>query len=393
MTGLAHCVVCEAAEARPVWSVDGAPLYPFRPADKTKSRFGFGRLAIVACIRCGHLYNAAFDTGGADELYSSFVLTNEPVSPSMLRAVESVAETILRHAPARPSVLEVGGGGGALSLALAPHAREVHLVEPSRAVTAERFAGTQVQFHNSMFPAASIGERKFDVIACRQVIEHVPDPAPFLAALRARMNDSGLAYLELPSAEYVVERPSIVDFHYPHVHYYRRSEMTSLLQRAGFVIHDILDVKDGHDVAFVLGAATAEASPAVPTMPHDGLDNSLAAAYRRGQQRLAAMPGPVALYGANAYSQALLGLYPDVTIFGGMFDDTPSYAGKNAYGARIDLPVERPSPERLKDFAAVLITAYLHDRPIAEKVRATGFAGPILTVRADAPAGIPSLFA
>ncbi|MES1148005.1 MAG: class I SAM-dependent methyltransferase [Bradyrhizobium guangdongense] len=393
MTGLAHCVVCGAVEARPVWSVDNAPLYPFRPADKAKSRFGFGKLAIVACAQCGHLYNSAFDTGGADELYSSFVLTNEPVSPSMLRAVESVAETILRHASARPSVLEVGGGGGALSLTLAPHAREVHLVEPSRAVTAERFAGTQVQFHNGMFPAAALGERKFDVIACRQVIEHVPDPAPFLTALRARMKDDGLAYLELPSAEYVVDRPSIVDLHYPHVHYYRRSEMTALLQCAGFVVRDIIDVKDGHDVAFLLGAAPRNtASPAL-TMREDGLSAALASAHSRGGKRLAAMAGAIALYGANAYSQALLGLYPDVTSLAGMFDDTPSYAGKSAYGAHIDLPVERPSPERLKDFAAVLITAYLHDRPIADKVRAMGFAGPILTVRADPPAGLPSLFA
>lgn len=393
MTGLAHCVVCGAVEARPVWSVDNAPLYPFRPADKANSRFGFGKLAIVACAQCGHLYNSAFDTGGADELYSSFVLTNEPVSPSMLRAVESVAETILRRASARPSVLEVGGGGGALSLALAPHAREVHLVEPSRAVTAERFAGTHVQFHNGMFPAASLGARTFDVIACRQVIEHVPDPAPFLTALRARMKDDGLAYLELPSAEYVVERPSIVDLHYPHVHYYRRGEMTALLQRAGFAVRDVIDVKDGHDVAFLLGAASRSTASPVLTIPEDGLSAALALAHRRGEQRLAAMAGAIALYGANAYSQALLGLYPDVASFAGMFDDTPSYAGKSAYGAHIDLPVERPSPKRLKDFAAVLITAYLHDRPIAEKVRAMGFAGPILTVRADAPAGIPSLFA
>lgn len=396
MTGLSHCVLCGAADARPVWSVDKAPLYPFRPVEKAGSDFGFGRLAIVECERCGHLYNAAFDAEGADDLYSSFVLTNQPVSPSMLKAVETVAETILHHAKPRPSVLEIGGGGGALSLQLARDASEVHLVEPSRAVTAERFAGSGVTFHNTMFPAASLGLRTFDVVACRQVIEHVPEPAPFLAALRAQLSDDGIAYLELPSAEYIRQHRSIVDFHYPHVHYYRRSEMTALLRRAGFAILDVIDIKDGHDMAFLLAAAAPADTDSLPQPPGDGLTDALMAGHRHGAERLAGMAAPIALYGANAYSQALLGLYPDLALFGGIFDDTPSYAAKSAYGPRIDLPIEQPSAEKLGRYAAILITAYLHDVPIAEKIRTMGYSGPIHTVRANSaisqPAIVPSLF-
>src|SRR3954468_258326 len=252
MTGLSHCVLCGAKQAWPVWSVERAPLYPFRPIERIASDFGFGRLAVVECVRCGHLYNAAFDTARADDLYSGFVLTNQPVSPSMLKAVEVVAETILRRAKPRPSVLEIGGGGGALSLQLARHAREVHLVEPSRAVTPANFAGTGVTLHNSMFTAASLGRQTFDIVACRQVIEHIPEPVIFLAALRARLAEDGLAYLELPSADYIRRHRSIGDVHYPHVHYYRRCEMNVLLLRAGFAILDVIDIKDGHDVAFLL---------------------------------------------------------------------------------------------------------------------------------------------
>ena len=396
MTGLSHCVLCGAASSRPVWTVDKAPLYPFRPAERVGSDFGFGKLAIVECDRCGHLYNAAFDAGGADDLYSSFVLTNQPVSPSMLKAVETVAETILRHAKPRPSVLEIGGGGGALSLQLARDASEVHLVEPSRAVTPDRFAGTGVTLHNTMFPAASLGRRKFDIVACRQVIEHVPEPAPFLAALRAQLSDDGLAYLELPSAEYIRQHRSIVDFHYPHVHYYRRSEMTALLLRAGFTVLEIIDIKDGHDMAFLLGASTPSDGASLPLSPDDGLSDALMTDRRRGAERLAGMAAPIALYGANAYSQALLGLYPDVRIFGGIFDDTPSYATKSAYGPHIDLAIEQPSAEKLRRYAAILVTAYLHDRPIAEKIRTMGYSGPIYTVRANSaieqPAMVSSLF-
>jgi len=389
MTGLSHCVVCDASYVRPVWSVERAPLYPFRPVERIGSDFGFGKLAIVECDRCGHLYNAAFDAGGADDLYASFVLTNQPVSPSMLKAVEMVAEIILRHAKPRPSVLEIGGGGGALSLQLASHAREVHLVEPSRAVTPARFADTGVTLHNTMFPAATLGRQTFDVVACRQVIEHVPEPALFLAALRNQLSEDGLVYLELPSAEYIRQHRSIVDFHYPHVHYYRRCEMTALLLRAGFAVVDVIDIKNGHDMAFLLAASSPSDAASMPRPPGDGLSDALMDGYRRGARRLADMAAPVALYGANAYSQALLGLYPDVTIFGGIFDDTPSYAAKSAYGPHTDLPIELPTAEKLRRYTAILITAYLHDQPIAEKIRAMGFSGPIHTVRSN-PAIKPS---
>jgi len=43
-----------------------------------------------------------------------------------------------------------------------------------------------------------------------------------------------------------------------------------------------------------------------------------------------------------------------------------------------------------------VITAYLHDRTIAEKVRSFGFEGPVYSVRSDAQSGRgelpPSLF-
>jgi 2-polyprenyl-3-methyl-5-hydroxy-6-metoxy-1,4-benzoquinol methylase len=358
-----------------------------RPAHAGAGAGGFGTLSVVECESCGHLYNAAFDSRRVDDLYAALVLTNEPVSPGMLEAVAGIADLILRHAKPRPTVLEVGGGGGGLSLLLARHARHVDLVEPSRAVSADRFAGTAVTLHNVMFPTPALAGRTFDVVACRQVIEHVPDPAPFLAALRVHLAEGGLAYLELPSAEYIRGHRSVVDFHYPHVHYYRRGEIEVLLARAGFAIIDAAALKNGHDVAFLLRAAAPSDAPAPARALDDDLASALAARRARGRDRLAAMSGPIALYGANAYSQALLGLYPDVGKFAAMLDDTPSYAGQRAYGPAIDLEIEPPRAARLARLGAVVITAYLHDRPIATKLRVLGFSGPLFTVRSDADAG------
>lgn len=394
---ITRCVVCGGTGGQAVWDVAKSPIHPFRPPEAAGSQAGFGCLHIVRCDGCGHLYNAAFDPSGAEDLYGAFVLTNVPVSPSMVKAVEGTAADILKHAKPRPVVLEVGGGGGALSMLLAETASEVHLVEPSRALSADRFVGTKVTFHQSMFPTAALAGKTFDVIVCRQVLEHIPDPNPFLAALRAQISDDGMAYIELPSAEYIYNNRSVVDFHYPHVHFYRQPHLEAVFARAGFAVVETIDVKNGHDTAFVLRPiAPSDAPPPVlKDDPAFAADMAKRRAY--GRDRLTKINGTIGLYGANAYSQSLFGVYPDFTAYAAMFDDTPMYVGHQAYGPAVDLPIGPPSAEKLLPLGAVIVTAYLHDLVIARKVRALGFKGPIYTVRTDALAGQgeqpPSLFA
>jgi 2-polyprenyl-3-methyl-5-hydroxy-6-metoxy-1,4-benzoquinol methylase len=382
-----RCVVCGSGDAVTVWSVARAPMHAVRPAGATG---GFGQLDIAACSKCGHLSNRAFDTNAADELYGALVLTNEPVSAGMIAAVDETAALIMRHLKQAPAVLEVGGGGGALSLALARRSARVELVEPSRALGAERFAGTGVTLHRAMFPAPAIAGRRFDAVVCRQVIEHVPEPAPFLAALRASLADDGIAYLELPSADDILRRHSIVDFHYPHVHYYRRTEMKLLLARAGFAIDEVFDIKRGHDMGSLLRAVKPLAREARASFDISPSEFAAALAERRARaaQRLAAINGPIALYGANAYAQALLGLYQESTRFAAMFDDTASYAGRCVYGPAGEIVIELPRGERLAGMAAVVIAAYLHDAEIARKISAMGFRGPVYTLRAPEVGGL-----
>jgi SAM-dependent methyltransferase len=384
---LSRCVGCGASGFVPVLAVPKIPRHHFMPRTRTKSGGDFGELDIVSCKACGHLYNRRFDDRGTESLYAAPIQTNIPVSPAMTGALESTAAVILSHARASPTVLEVGGGAGHLSRLLSTRADKVHFVEPSQAITGDAFPEANIVFHRAMFPTPSLRDQRFDVVVCRQVLEHVSNPIPFLRALRASLRDDGMAYIEIPSAEYIVANSSIIDFHYAHVHYYRRSVVEALFSRAGFAVSDTVDVKLGHDIGFVLKPADP-VERSVP--PNDGVSDLAASLDARRQcahERLNAIRGPIVLYGANSYSQALFGLYPGIDSYGCMFDDTPQYSGHLAYGPLQDLSIEPPNAKRLQSAAAVVITAYLHDQSIAQKVRALQYAGPIYTVRSDNCAG------
>ena len=394
---LARCVVCASKRSQPVFAVDDVPIHPFCPPAALGLKPGFGTLDVVACSDCGHIYNAGFNANRVDELYAANVLTNTPVSDTMLKGLESTAEFILSRGAANPSVVDIGGGSGMLAILLARRAGEVHLVEPSRALVAEQFANHGVALHSCMFPPPALAGRQFDVLLSRQVLEHIPSPEGFLAAIRSHVHPDGIVFLELPSEEYIENTLSIVDFHYPHVHYYRCRELEVLFARAGLAIAETVDVKNGHDVGFILRpVAPRAASPPARSCDATALAAALANRRRLGGERLAALKGAIALYGANAYSQAILGLYPDAANYSIVFDDTPMYAGQRAYGPGIDIEIRPPDAERLKAVDAIVITAYLHDVAINHKLQSFGFPGPVYTVRADALSGTggapPSLF-
>jgi len=388
---LRSCVICASENVIPVLEVVDVPVHPFHPVINKGCGIGIGSLRIVACSNCGHIYNAGFDINVADDLYGSFVLTNTPVSPEMVANVQDTATGILALAVENSTVLEIGGGTGALSMALAEHAHEVHCVEPSRALSADRFHGTNVICHQAMYPNDALVDRTFDVVVCRQVIEHVPFPEPFLCAIRHAIRSGGLVYIELPRFEYIKDNGSIVDFHYPHAHYYSKNNIEVLFKRNKFEIVNVVFLKEGHDVGYMLRPVETSHVSALEVKFREDETNNFAELLKirraSGLARMQAVYGNIALYGANAYSQALIGLYPNFKNIRIIFDDTTSYAGHVGYGCEVEIPITLPRFEILDEIDVIIITAYLHDLGISKKLRALGYRGQLYTVRTDQSAG------
>lgn len=88
------------------------------------------------------------------------------------------------------SVLDVGAGGGAASLPLAPPATRLVAVDPSRELLdaflrGASTRGVEAAAVEGAWPDAADATETCDVVVCHHVLYNVADLAPFLAALTA----------------------------------------------------------------------------------------------------------------------------------------------------------------------------------------------------------------
>jgi len=358
----------------------------------------FGDMSICSCNGCGHVFNAGFETARSEEIYTSQIPTNVPVDVSMTQGLRDTVQFVMPDA-SQDEILEIGGGSGDLARLFAERSRTVTLVEPGLSEEFAKHAPDNLRVRREMFPEPSENYRS-DLGVLRQVLEHVARPVDFLGAAVAGLAISGRCYVEVPCIEYIAENASPVDLHYMHVHYFSDAVLRRIFSEAGLTVVDRRSVKDGHDVGYLLektGDDKGEKEQqSVETIAPDWLRRMTDRLNTGHEQLMSLSERRVGLYGACAYSQSLTGFYPDILVPAIVLDDTPEYHGKQIFWGGGTCPVSLPSAAAIKDIDAVIITAYLHDKVIAEKLRSLNFDGEILSVRADGQAGTdghpPSLF-
>jgi SAM-dependent methyltransferase len=82
----------------------------------------------------------------------------------------------------------------------------------------------------------------FDAVVCREVLEHVADPAPVLAEIRRVLKPGRALCVTVPGALsehwFQLVNPAWLDMA-GHVHVYRRRALTRILERAGFRVDGV----------------------------------------------------------------------------------------------------------------------------------------------------------
>jgi 2-polyprenyl-3-methyl-5-hydroxy-6-metoxy-1,4-benzoquinol methylase len=248
---------------------------------------------LLACDRCGHVYSS--------RILRSDVLAHEYYGESDADLAErslSAKEDRLREyeamlrAAAMPCgrVLDVGCNAGDLLMLFRQRGWSVAGVEiaPGPAEFARKERGIQVW--TGTIHALPV-EEKFDLITMTHVLEHIPEPAPFLARVRAALAPGGLLLVEVPNVRDPLLR--VWGRHYrplclgDHVSFFSPASLRGILERSSFRVVQEASPTHARDLLY---ASLLSAVDAVRSMPRSG-----AAAER----------GPVGVEAATRYRGAL----------------------------------------------------------------------------------------
>lgn len=151
------------------------------------------------------------------------------------------------------SVLDIGCGGGLLAEAMAREGAEVTGIDPSEASIAVANLHGQnlsIEYHACAvedFPG--ISDKKFDVVTCMELLEHVPRPASLLGAAAKLLNPGGHLFLATINRSPVSYLAAVVAVEYlfrllprgthDYAKFIRPAELCGWLRSSGFAIRNI----------------------------------------------------------------------------------------------------------------------------------------------------------
>jgi 2-polyprenyl-3-methyl-5-hydroxy-6-metoxy-1,4-benzoquinol methylase len=163
---------------------------------------------------------------GYETLFGSDELLDEYLGSERLMFYEEVAEVCAAFAPRL--VVDVGCGSGHLLRALAdrtPGARFVGVDFSENAIGRARSLLPEARWLVGDAYAPPVEERRFDLVLCTEVLEHLDRPREVLDALVRLCRPGGRVVITVPDGE--------LDRWEGHVNFWSKSDLASFLAPAG----------------------------------------------------------------------------------------------------------------------------------------------------------------
>jgi SAM-dependent methyltransferase len=188
------------------------------------------------CIKAGYRHNAArsYDREQDTGFWSAERLAD---AAAYQRPVYQLARDLLR-ARVGKNVLDVGSGPGTkLAELFAPICRDLVLIDhPSlRALVDQHLPDAQFVAADLDALDVELG-RRFDLIVCADVLEHLAHPDDCARFIREHLADGGRAVLSTPERDHLRGRDCMHSPHPDHVREWNAAEFRSFLERCGLAV-------------------------------------------------------------------------------------------------------------------------------------------------------------
>lgn len=201
-----------------------------------------GKISLYRCLRCGHGWNAAFDSSLVD--YDVPYENSLCFSKTFQEYVEGLIRELIRNHNLRGRVVvEIGCGKGEFLSLLCGQAQCRGIgFDPSlrSEVGGQSGPSPGVRLIPDYFSVGYVPDG-FDFVVCRHVLEHVTEPGKLVNTVvqLARHDREVSGYFEVPNFGWIQKAGSIWDVIYEHPHYFTRLSLEWLFAEAGL---DILSI-------------------------------------------------------------------------------------------------------------------------------------------------------
>jgi SAM-dependent methyltransferase len=350
-----------------------------------------GDIRLVWCRDCGLIANAAFDPTIA--AYNGAYDNSLAASPTYRAYARTTAERLVSEYDLRgKTAVEIGCGGGdflellcelggnrGIGFDPGPRPRVKHNAGEARGVDAD---GGQcppygIRFINDFY-SPKYADCVGDLICCRQVLEHIPQPLSFLQMLRKMIGSRRtVLHFDVPNAEYILSDLAVWTLIYEHPLYFTPFALWQLFESAGFAVRRLTEPFGRQFIQ--IDALPAEDLP--PWKAEDKLTAELIALFKQAAEykicywrtqvaAFAARGLKVVAWGAGARGVAFFNILNIAGEVPYLVDLNTNKHGKYIAGTGQQIV----GPEFLKSYRpdVVLVMNAIYTREICERVEQLG---------------------
>lgn len=332
------CPLCASECLTPFLERKQVPVHQnlLLPTAEAARRIRRGDLRLAACLGCGFVTNTAYDA--ALMAYGGDYDNDQTWSAYFEAYVDGLIGELIEEGVKGKRVLEIGCGKGYFLRRLCERGGNEGFGVDASYVGPEHLLGGRVTFIRDFY-RESHGAFRPDVVVCRHLIEHVPDPVGLLRSVRRTIGERTdvRAYCETPELQWILNNVVVQDFFYEHCSYFTADSLTFAFEAAGFSMARVSHVFSGQYLWAEGVAGTSTHSAQDRAAAAGTLAQSLGVYGRRQADALRAWDAklrslraraPLAVWGAGAKGVTFLNLLdPDALLVDCVVDVSPRKQG------------------------------------------------------------------
>ncbi|MBA2525967.1 MAG: methyltransferase domain-containing protein [Pyrinomonadaceae bacterium] len=329
-----------------------------------------GELSLALCESCGFIFNQAFDLSKLsygedyDNTQSCSTLFDEYLN-------DLVRHLVVERDVQNCRIVEVGCGKGSFLRKLVERegaGNRGYGFDPSYIGPEQEYEG-RLRFVRRYY-GPECADIPADVVICRHVIEHVPEPLNLLRAVKQALvhSPNSRVFFETPCVEWILRNRVVWDFFYEHCSYFTTESLTTAFETAGFRVEGVRHVFGGQYLWLEARTSTdklviSKRPGSIPQLAEEftARENELKRRWAMKIQKLAAN-GRVALWGAGAKGVTLANLVDAerrwITC---VVDINPQKQGRYIPGTGHPIVHFRELPSRGVNVAVLMNPNYRHE--------------------------------